>query len=193
MKLVFEKVVPGADSSFEILGKRSAAFDGRFHFDPEIEITLIESSHGRRVVGDSIDSFAPGDLVLLGENLPHQYVSNPASADTVAAAKVIKFRADFAGEHLLQLPEFKGVAALLKRSKRGLSFCGATVEEARNLLEQIFRASGPQRLLLLLQLLDVLSRDRHAAPIASAGYLARISSRESDTVDKALQYLNQRF
>ena len=106
MKLVFERVLPSPESSFEILDKRAAAFDGRFHFHPEIEITLIESSSGRRLVGDSIDSFAPGDLVLLGENLPHQYVSNPASSDTVAAAKVIKFRADFAGSDLLRMPEF---------------------------------------------------------------------------------------
>jgi AraC-like DNA-binding protein len=193
MKLVFEKVLPKADSSFELLEKRAAAFDGRFHFHPEIEITLIESSAGRRVVGDSIDSFAPGDLVLLGENLPHQYVSNPASADTVAAAKVIKFRADFAGDELLRLPELKTVASMLKRSRRGLSFGGETVRDARKLIERIFAAAGPQRLVLLLQLLDVLSRDRRSTPIASAGYLARISSRESDTVDQALQYLNERF
>src|SRR5204863_781259 len=76
MKILFEKIVPAADSSFAILDKRAAAFDGRFHFHPEIEITLIESSTGRRVVGDSIEQFAPGDLVLLGENLPHQYVSD---------------------------------------------------------------------------------------------------------------------
>ena len=79
MKIFFEKIVPQAGSSFAILDKRAPAFDGRFHFHPEIEITLIQSSSGRRLVGDSIESFAPGDLVLLGENLPHQYVSNSAS------------------------------------------------------------------------------------------------------------------
>src|SRR5688500_5106787 len=61
---LLEKVVPRAESSFAIVDKQAAAFDGRFHSHPEIEITLIESSSGRRVVGDSIDSFTPGDLVL---------------------------------------------------------------------------------------------------------------------------------
>src|SRR3954454_7705187 len=84
MKIVFEKIVPEAGSSFAILDKKAAAFDGRFHFHPEVEITLIESSNGRRVVGDSIEQFAPGDLVLLGENLPHQYVSDRTSQSAPA-------------------------------------------------------------------------------------------------------------
>ena len=69
MKIVFEKIVPKAGSSFAILDKLAPAFDGRFHFHPEVEITLIESSTGRRVVGDSIEPFAPGDLVLIRDHL----------------------------------------------------------------------------------------------------------------------------
>jgi len=95
MKIVFEKVARSPDRSFATVDKRARAFDGRFHFHPEIEITLIESSSGRRVVGDSIEPFAPGDLVMLGPNLPHQYVSDPPSSDTIAAAKVIQFAPDW--------------------------------------------------------------------------------------------------
>ena len=193
MKIVFEQVVRKPDSSFATVDKRARAFDGRFHFHPEIEITLIERSAGRRVVGDSIEPFTPGDLVLLGENLPHQYVSDPASRDAVAAAKVIQFRGELLGDNLLRLPEFKRVAELLKRSSRGLKFGGETVDAARQLIARLFRASGSKRLLLLLELLDTLSRAPRAEPIASAGYLSRISTREGDTIDEALRYLNERY
>src|SRR5215207_8694186 len=90
MKIVFEKIVPAAGSSFAILDKRAPAFDGRFHFHPEIEITLIERSTGRRVVGDSIEPFAPGDLVLLGENLPHQYISDRTAFANDGLARLTK-------------------------------------------------------------------------------------------------------
>src|SRR5215218_755369 len=106
MKVIYEKVVPKSNTSFATVDKRAAAFDGRFHFHPEVEITLIESGCGRRVVGDSIESFEPDDLVLLGDNLPHQYVSNPAARASLAAAKVIQFRPDFTGNDFLRLPEF---------------------------------------------------------------------------------------
>ena len=193
MKIVLEKVVPRPDSSFAIVDKQAPAFDGRFHFHPEIEITLIESSSGRRVVGDSIDSFAPGDLVLLGENLPHQYVSDSASRDRLAAAKVIQFRTDLLGEGWLRHPEIEGIAALLKQSRRGRKFSAETTNAAQRIISDLFSASGCRRLLLLLELLDTLSRDSLAAPIASAGYVSKINSREGDTIDRALEYLNRSF
>jgi len=193
MKILFEKVVPKPDSSFAVVDKQAPAFDGRFHFHPEVEITLIESGSGRRVVGDSIEPFAVGDLVLLGENLPHQYVSDPAAQDTVAAAKVIQFNPVFMRDGFLRLPEFSAVETLLKNSSRGLKIGDETIDEARQLIHRLFAATGPQRLLLLLELLIALSRAPLASPIASAGYLGKISSREGDTIDNALQYLNERF
>src|SRR5687767_12175070 len=138
MKIVFEKIVPEVGRSFATLAKRAPAFDGRFHFHPEVEITLIESSSGRRVVGDSIESFAPGDLVLLGENLPHQYVSDTASRKSPATAKVIQFRTEFLGSDAwLGLPEFKRVAAMLERASRGLKFAGETAAQASQLIRQL--------------------------------------------------------
>src|SRR3954462_6102783 len=193
MKIVFEKIVPEAGSSFAILDKRAPAFDGRFHFHPEVEITLIQSSTGRRVVGDSVESFAPGDLVLLGENLPHQYVSNPTPQDQPAQAKVIQFRTDFLGDLWLELPEFKRVDAMLKRAARGVQFSRTTIDEATPLIARLFAASETRRAILLLDLLDVLSRDNAAAPIASAGYVSKINLREGDAIDSALHFLNSNF
>ena len=193
MKIVFEKVVPPADCSFALLDKRAAAFDGRFHFHPEFEITLIEASSGRRLVGDSIDAFKPDDLVLLGENLPHRYVSECPRPGAQAVAKVIQFRADLFGEKWLRMPEFKPIASLLRRAGRGLKFDGDAAAQARELIARIFATRGSKRLLLLVELLDGLSRDAHALPIASAGYRCRISSREGDLIDRALLFLDSSF
>lgn len=198
MKIVYQKILSHAGSSFAILDKRAAAFDGKFHFHPEVEITLIQSSTGRRVVGDSIGSFAPGDLVLLGANLPHQYVSDRGppdarSREVQARAKVVQFRADFLGDTWLRLPEFRRIDGLLKRAGRGLRFGDEATRQASGLVGEIFAAADARRVLLLLELLDVLSGDAGATPIASAGYIARISTREGDAIDRALEYLDENF
>jgi AraC-like DNA-binding protein len=198
-KVIYEKVVPPADSSFAVVDKRAQAFDGTYHFHPEIEITLIERGVGRRVVGDNIASFAPGDLVLLGSNLPHQYVTEPQSRQErppespLAAAKVIQFLPDIFTEALLRLPELARIAAMLKRSARGLSFGGETAERARETIARLFAAGGSKRLLLLLELLETLSTDPRATPIASAGHATNITPREGDLTDRALQYLGRRY
>ena len=191
MKIIFEKIIPQAGSSFAILDKRSRRFDGRFHFHPEFEITLIERSSGRRVVGDSIERFAPGDLVLLGQDLPHQYASDPH--ESVAAAKVIQFRQELLGERWLELPEFRRISAILRRADRGLKFSARTTHAAVKLIGPLFAATEAARLLILLQLLDLLGRDTRAEPIASAGYVRKINTREGDAIDRALRYLDAHF
>ena len=47
----------------------------KWHFHPEYELHIITTSTGKFFVGDHIGSYAPGNLVLTGPNLPHNWVS----------------------------------------------------------------------------------------------------------------------
>ena len=48
----------------------------RWHFHPEFEIHQIVATRGRCFVGDFIGEFEPGNLVLAGPNLPHNWISD---------------------------------------------------------------------------------------------------------------------
>ena len=48
----------------------------RWHFHPEYELHLVVATTGRYFVGDFIGEFEPGNLVLTGPNLPHNWVSD---------------------------------------------------------------------------------------------------------------------
>src|SRR3954464_426106 len=56
----------------------------RWHFHPEYEIHLITATTGKYFVGDHIGNFAPGNLVMVGSDLPHNWVSNVPGGDRVA-------------------------------------------------------------------------------------------------------------
>ena len=47
------------------------------HFHDEYEIVYIIKSTGTRFVGNSIEPYSEGDLVLLGSSVPHMYRSDP--------------------------------------------------------------------------------------------------------------------
>jgi hypothetical protein len=44
---------------------------------------------GRFIVGDRIDTFAPGHLVLVGPNLPHDWISDVAPGESLKGRDVV--------------------------------------------------------------------------------------------------------
>jgi mannose-6-phosphate isomerase-like protein (cupin superfamily) len=71
MKASLEHLDPQENSSFQIKEVVQNRFDAPYHYHPAFELTLIIAGNGKRFVGNHITDFHPGDLVLLGSNLPH--------------------------------------------------------------------------------------------------------------------------
>ncbi|HYD84278.1 MAG TPA: cupin domain-containing protein, partial [Opitutus sp.] len=125
VKIHFEKVLPNAGESFHCRRFEEPTFPAPYHTHPEIELTYIVSSHGRRFVGDSIEQFGPGDLVLIGSNLPHRWASDtppPKAGRRWATSLVVQFLPDCLGAHFWNQPEFAAIATLLARAQAGLVF-----------------------------------------------------------------------
>lgn len=190
MKIAFEKVISEQGSSFLCREKREQGFKGIYHFHPELELTQILKGSGQRFVGDNLSPFNDGDLVLLGANLPHRYTSDTGNRHW-ARARVIQFSEDQFGAGVLGTPECAEITRLVERASRGLVFRGGTTREADRRLAQVFSASGFERLVLFLDLLQFLAASEDAAPICSAGYVSKLSSFESDKVNIALDFLQK--
>ena len=176
MKPYFQKIAPGP-SSFAAFVRSDPAFPFDWHYHPEYELTLILESRGQRLVGDGIADYGPGDLVLLGPNVPHSWRSGPVNTGNGAPhrAVVIQFRQDFLGEHFFELNEMESVARLLERSSNGLAF-GATEtgETVAKYLADLPSLLPAKRLATLLSALVDLSsrkRSRRALHPASKAHL----------------------
>src|ERR1700730_1970414 len=116
MHPMFEAVHSDADSSFRCLQFSCKNFsdDHTWHYHPEYELAYVVSSEGTRFVGDSIQPYRPGDLVLLGPNLPHCWDDEP-HADGVSLPEliVIQFNQNCFGEGFLSLAEAAPIKRLL--------------------------------------------------------------------------------
>jgi AraC-like DNA-binding protein len=168
--------------------RRQSAFDFAWHYHREYELTLITEGTGTRYVGTTVERYHPGDLVLLGPDLPHTFASEPYEG--MAGAAVTQFRHDFLGPEFFALPQFRTLGDLLTRSARGLRF-GRSPDEARALLARLPRLQPAAQTVALLEVLCGLAADATATPITGPGYAPAPSTAVRDRIDAVCRYLQQ--
>lgn len=195
MKPYFEKISAGP-SSFTAFERSDPEFPFYWHYHPEFELTLIVDSHGQRLVGDGIADYGPGDLVLLGPNVPHSWRSGPVKSVSgeVHRAVVVQFREDFLGSRFFELQEMEGVARLLRNASNGLAF-GHTAAGAKvtKHLEALPAAPPSKRLVLLLTALVDLASESNAQVLSSLRVRPICRPADQQRIDAICVYLNEHF
>lgn len=115
----FETVSIPADRSWLLFDRQLPEFPFNWHYHPEFELTLTVNSRGMRVVGDHVEQYGDGDLVLLGPDLPHAWQSRELLGPGLHRAIVCWFTRDWAEALLALIPEFSPVGTLLAESGAG--------------------------------------------------------------------------
>ena len=64
------------DDLFIILDHPNAKFEYPIHCHPEYEINVVMNIDGKRVVGDSEETFSKLDFVMVGPYIPHVWKSD---------------------------------------------------------------------------------------------------------------------
>lgn len=164
-----ELVNVGAESCLKIWSHGLPYPTVRWHFHPEYEIHLITTTSGRTFVGDYIGKFGPDNLVLLGPDVPHNWLSDvPPSAVVSERCLVLQFTDAFITGCVRLFPELGFLPAMLKAADRGLEFQTATGTAARPILRGMLATTGPRRLELFFSLLSMLHEAPAPRPLASA-------------------------
>ena len=170
------------------------AFDSPWHFHPEFELTLVTHGTGRRFVADHIADYGPGDLVLLGPDLPHFWrTESPAENGQRSRSLVVQFLPGFLGPGFFDLPELDAVKGLLANSSRGLHFTGRTRQRTAEILQRMATRSPQGQLLGLLEALNILSRSPDVEVLASEGFAPALDTRTEERINRCQTYIFDRL
>jgi AraC-like DNA-binding protein len=192
MKAILEKISPGQDRSFASHEFKLNYFECPFHYHPEIELTFIESGTGQRYVGDHVGRFGGGDLVLMGANLPHMYVSDVGGRET-AHSIYLQFLPECLGTGFFQCGELKAIHRLLERSRVGLVFHGRTRDKVAALLEGFRELEGVPRIVTFLNILEILARSKEWRTLASPAYSPSLALYQGERINRVCELISKKF
>ena len=192
MRPWLETVVIPSDRSWLLFDRRLPEFPFNWHYHPEFELTLTIDSVGMRFVGDNVESYSDGDLVLLGPNLPHAWQSHSTSGDAHRAL-VCWFTEAWITSLVDLSPELGIVRGLLEEARRGVVFGAATSAAVRGRLLSFADATPTQLWFGLIELLVELCRDKTRLPLASSAINPVGGSRDRIRLGRVLDWLNEHY
>jgi len=191
MKSQYETIIyPKSKTSFHFFIRTDVQFNSYWHYHPEIELTFIQSGHGLRYVGDHVGAFRPGDLVLLGENVPHDYISNQSVVGENSTAHVIQFPKILFDN----LPEGRDLNPLFEQAKFGIHFLNPEIQII-NQISEMNKQTPLKRLIYLLDILNTLNHHKEKITLSSISFSGKHSSSNSHQVKitKIIKYIAENF
>jgi AraC-like DNA-binding protein len=169
-----ENKIEKEDESFFIGIFQDNLEKSKWHYHNNFEISFITEGSGKRIVGDSIEEFQPGDLAFIGPNLPHVWIADKGTrmlSRRTLEMVFLQFNLNVLSDQLLKLPEFKNVKRALDLSERGIQIIGDTLNQVSEVMLQLPYLKSFERMLHFFMLMDIIGRSKTNIQLASKRYL----------------------
>lgn len=187
---LIEKLTLTGTHSFLARTYCTPSFEVPWHQHIETEIILFNQGEGTAFIGNYIGHFKPGDVFVLGSNLPHMF--QKLKADMDVSATVIQFTNDFWGPGFLDLPESIPVQNLLHTALQGLQLKDDCLRQLHQFLPRIEKAPGFERIIILCQCLQHIATTQQFTKVSSQTVKA-LNNKQRERIDKIYQYTVNNF
>ncbi len=170
----------------------------RWHSHEEYELHLMVEASGKAFVGDHIGTFRRGSLFLIGQNLPHNWVTDAGQSGPLKLRDMlVQFNRESFGETTFGFHEFKELMPLLDMAKSGVEFVGFPFELALNYMFQIRESTGIKRVLAFIAFLDALNQHPQKHVLSFLKLEQKSGNKHYDqisgVVDHLVKHYNQNF
>lgn len=200
MKPSYLKILHDNGTSFLVRKDIAPFWYGNLLYHPEFELMTVLEGTGTRFIGDSIANFKPGEIILLGSNLPHMWHSDDIyfqnNPELFCKSIVVQFRDDFLGTSFFEAPEIQDIKLFFERTHQGLCITGATSEIIRELMFTMSNeASRFHRLLMLFEILHKLAnaQAKDLSPIASRGFVNDYTDMDAYRINEIYNYVLKHY
>ena len=161
-----------------------------------LELVLITKGHGKRYIGDSIEHFSKGDVILVGSKLPHVWRSDVPCSDDLSKKKcssiIVQFSSDFLGSKFLELPESYKLKKLFENAEMGISFQKKTRKILAKKINNLIKFNEMERLIKFLDVLHIASNSKEYKLLASPLFKETIFNSDAK-INLVFEYIMDNF
>ncbi len=197
MRKLMEQIKLNPDESFYIGIFQDHIDKSHWHYHQEFELSFITEGSGKRLVGDSIEAFHPGDLIFIGPRIPHVWFSEESrgrqhSGRTLESVYML-FDNDILPAGLTGLPEFDHVRKAVNLSERGIRITGTTLNEVSKIMLQLPYLNRIKRLMFFYEIMDLIGRSDSFSYLASAEYVKTKFKTTNSRVNRIHEFLMKNY
>ncbi|WKD85952.1 Transcriptional activator NphR [Polaribacter huanghezhanensis] len=157
----------------------------KLHQHEEIQLCAIVKGEGSIVVGDSINEYKSGDILIIGSNLPHVFKSDTSTWKTTFMQTLFFTKTSF-GEHFFELGDFKEIQQIFTMSASG-GILTSNKNVVLELFQQLKKASNLQRFILFLTIIrELLKAD--IQPLSTFIYPKKYSDNEGKRMSNIMEF-----
>lgn len=173
------------------------------HKHVEYELMLFTKGSGKQFVGEGVCDFNPGDVALIGSNVPHLHLSNAQlqlkegnqEVEDNSEGQAIQFRPELFPVNLRDLPDYQHLYDLLSKSQYGIRFYDEGLyDDLLSLIEEFDNSSFTFRIISLLKMLECLYTCKNYKLLSETPYnMANHQEEVSEPINKVYTYLYNHF
>ena len=197
MKILQTEISQGINNFFSLTESEEKLNRTTLHYHSELELVFIIDSFGKRIIGNKTGIFNKGDIVVIGSNLPHAWIS-----DDVFHAKGSALKPKAIVSHLdknIFSPGFydtkdaRDINKFFKMAGRGIIVTGKTKEVIERQIRALLYKEAFERTLGLFEVLHILSQSNDMSFVLSDEYKPQLASTKTDRLAEVYDYVKQNF
>ena len=182
MEFVYEKIFVPNKHSFITRRLKMDPNSEKIHSHKNFELNLITAGSGRRIVGNHISSYTPGDLVLLGPHISHCWEVLEHEKGTEPECVVTHFYENIISSDFFNIPELEDIVDLFK---------GPKTERVAATLSRMADLKGLERYIQLLKVFNLLLKIEDREYLALPSALPNTYDKDREQIDKIYEYVFQ--
>ncbi|APG65387.1 AraC family transcriptional regulator [Tenacibaculum todarodis] len=160
-------------------------FYDKLHQHEEIQLCYIVKGEGTLIIGDTINDYKSGDVLVIGSNLPHVFKSDTSTIDASFMISLFFTKNSF-GKNFFALDDFKELKPFFKKSRTGFKLLSNQQKVQKQFLS-LQTASNLERFIGFFEIIKLIKKSKTQA-LAEFVYPKKYTDNEGKRMRNVMDY-----